>query len=404
VSVGFSWNIISDFRYMWEFDFARNAFEAGTIIAIVAGIIGYFVVLRRSAFATHALGHVGFSGAAGAVLFGVNPVYGLLLFTMSGATGMALLGQKASTRDVEIGTVLAFMLAVGLLFLTLYNGFATEAYSILFGEVLGISDAGVVFTLEASAVVLVVLLLVYRRLLFASLDEDVAEAKGLPMVALGLVFMLLLAVAISIAVQVIGVLLIFALMVTPAAIAVRLTTRPFTAVVLSILVAVFAVWVGLFVAFFSPYPPSFFIVSTAFVLYLAVRIALVVSADPSGAYIPVLIGGALTAMSGLLAIAFGFLWEPSLALTQAFGWSLPIGELGAIALALGLFVILGAGLMKLYPQNSKVWAVLVIGASLASCLAGGGFYVGAVLGVAGGVLALTRLRPNLVSAAARSTA
>ncbi|MGA8275056.1 MAG: metal ABC transporter permease [Thermoplasmata archaeon] len=269
--VPFSWNLITDLRTMWEFGFMRNAFEAGTIISIVAGIIGYFVIVRRSAFATHALGHVGFSGAAAAVLVGVNPVYGLLLFTSSGAAGMALLGRRAANRDIEIGTVLAFMLGLGLLFISLYKGFATEAYSILFGEILGISDSGVIFTLEASAVVLVVIGLVYRRLLFASLDEDVAEAKGMPMLALGLTFMLLLAVAISIAVQVIGVLLIFALMVTPAAVAVRLTKRPLYAVLVSILVALVATWVGLFVQFYAQYPASFFIVSIAFAIYVAVR-------------------------------------------------------------------------------------------------------------------------------------
>jgi len=287
--MSFSWNIVTDFRLMWKFEFMRNAFEAGTTIALVAGIIGYFVVLRRSAFATHALGHVGFSGAAGAVLLGVNPVFGLLAFTMSGAAGMAVLGRRAASRDIEIGTVLAFMLGLGLLFLSLYKGFATEAYSILFGEVLGISSASVLFTIEASAVVLVVVVLLYRRLLFASLDEDVAEAKGLPLLALGLVFMVLLAVAISIAVQVIGVLLIFALMVTPAAIAVRLTKSPLGAIAVSVAVAVFSVWLGLFVAFFSasvnPYPPSFFIVTTSFVLYVAVRVAIEVRARfvPRGA-------------------------------------------------------------------------------------------------------------------------
>ncbi|MGD0718314.1 MAG: metal ABC transporter permease [Thermoplasmata archaeon] len=269
--VPFSWNLITDLRTMWEFGFMRNAFEAGTIISIVAGIIGYFVVLRRSAFATHALGHVGFSGAAGAVLIGVNPVYGLLLFTTSGATGMALLGRRAANRDIEIGTVLAFMLGVGLLFISLYNGYATEAYSILFGEILGISDSDVIFTVVASLVVLAVMALIYRRLLFASLDEDVAEAKGMPMLTLGLTFMILLAVAISIAVQIIGVLLIFALMVTPAAVAVRVTKRPMHAVLVSVLVALFATWVGLFIQFYVPYPASFFIVTIAFATYVAVR-------------------------------------------------------------------------------------------------------------------------------------
>ena len=269
--MSFSWNIVTDLRSMWQYAFMRNAFEAGTVIAIVAGIIGYFVVLRRSAFATHALGHVGFSGAAGAVLFGVNPVYGLLLFTTAGGTGMALLGRRASTRDIEIGTVLAFMLGIGLLFLSLYTGYATEAYSILFGEILGISNAGVLFTLEAGLVVLAVLALIYRPLLFSSLDEDVAEAKGLPMLVLGLAFMLLLAVAISIAVQVVGVLLIFALMVTPAAVAVRVTRRPIYAVTVSVFVALFATWAGLFISWYEPYPVSFFIVAIAFGLYVAVR-------------------------------------------------------------------------------------------------------------------------------------
>ena len=270
--IPFSPNIVTDLRSMWQYAFMRNAFEAGTIVAIVAGFIGYFVVLRRSAFATHALGHVGFSGAAGAVLFGVNPVYGLLLFTTGGGTGMALLGRRASTRDIEIGTVLAFMLGLGLIFLSLYNGYATEAYSILFGEILGISTSGVLLTLEAGVVVIGVLLLMYRPLLFSSLDEDVAEAKGLPMLPINLVFMLLLAVAISFAVQVVGVLLIFALMVTPAATAVRITRRPFYAILVSVSVALLSIWAGLFIAWYEQYPPSFFIVSIAFVIYLLVRL------------------------------------------------------------------------------------------------------------------------------------
>jgi len=269
--MSFSWNVVTDLRDMWQYAFMRNAFETGAIIAVLAGIVGYFVVLRRTAFASHALGHVGFSGAAGAVLFGVNPVYGLLLFTMGGGSGMALLGRRAATRDIEIGTVLAFMLGIGLVFLSLYHGYATAAYSILFGEVLAISDAQVILTLEAAIIVLAVLALIYRPLLFSSLDEDVAEAKGLPMLVLNLSFMLLLAVAISFAVQVIGVLLIFALMVTPAATAVRLTKRPLFAMVVSVAIALFAIWSGLFISWYEQYPPSFFIVTIAFSLYVAVR-------------------------------------------------------------------------------------------------------------------------------------
>ncbi|HTP54669.1 MAG TPA: DUF973 family protein [Thermoplasmata archaeon] len=269
--IPWSWNLFTDIRLLWSYEFMRNAIEAGTIIAILAGIIGYFVVLRRSAFASHALGHTGFSGAAAAVLVGVQPVYGLLIFTMATGSGMAVLGNRASSRDVEIGTVLAFALGLGLLFLSLYRGYAQEAYSILFGEVLGISTAQVAFTFWSSLLVLALLTLIYRPLLFSSLDEDVAEAKGMPLLLLNLAFMLVLAVAISFAVQIIGVLLIFALMVTPAAIAVRLTSRSLWAVIVSVFVAVTAVWAGLFVALWTNYPASFFIVGIIFVEYVCVR-------------------------------------------------------------------------------------------------------------------------------------
>lgn len=270
--VWWSWNIVGDLRYMLQYEFVRNAFLAGTIIAIVAGVVGYLVVLRRSSFAAHALGHVGFSGAAMAVLIGVNPLYGLLLFTTVSGGGIALLGQKASHRDVEIGTVLAFMLGLGLLFLSFYNGYATEAYSILFGDIVAVSNAQIVLTLEMSVVVLIVMAIVYRQLLFASLDEDVAEAKGMHTFLLGLIFMLALAVAVSIAVTIIGVLLIFALTVTPAAIGFRLSKRPWLAITIAVSVALFATWAGIFIGFYEIEPTSFFIVTIVFIIYVAVRI------------------------------------------------------------------------------------------------------------------------------------
>jgi zinc/manganese transport system permease protein len=347
----FNWNLFTDLRVMWQFEFMRNAFEAGTIIAIVAGLIGYFVVLRRSSFASHALGHTGFSGAAAAVLVGVQPVYGLLVFTIATATGMAFLGNRASSRDVEIGTVLAFALALGLLFLSLYQGYATEAYSILFGEVLGISAAGVIFTFWTSLVVLGVVALVYRPLLFASLDEDVAEAKGLPMLYLNLVFMILLAVTISIAVQIIGVLLIFALMVTPAAIAVRLTKRAGSAVVVAILVAVSATWAGLFIGWYEPYPVSFFIVGIVFIEYVGIRGLGVLRETPwlQAVDVPersgiqtlhdaaffaavsqvLLVGGAIVLGEALLAYP-GAAWDPGL-LARDAPWAVILLVPGAIA-------------------------------------------------------------------------
>jgi zinc/manganese transport system permease protein len=271
MSMGFSANLLLDLQQMLQYQFMQHAFEAGTLVAIVAGIVGYFVVLRRSSFAAHALSHIGFAGAAGAVLLGVSPVIGLLAFTTIGGTGMTVLGPRASHRDVQIGTVLAFMLGLGVLFISLYTGYATEAYSILFGEILGISATDVLVTAIAALVIMCAAAFVYRPLLFASLDEDVAEAKGLHMHMLGVVFMLLVALATSIAVQVVGVLLIFSLMVTPAAIAQRLAKRPWHAVVLSVIISLFATWIGLSAAFYEPYPVSFFITTIVFVLYLLVR-------------------------------------------------------------------------------------------------------------------------------------
>jgi zinc/manganese transport system permease protein len=271
-SSGFSFNLYSDLVNMWQYDFMRHAFEAGTIVAVVAGVVGYFVVMRRLSFAAHALSHIGFAGAAGAVLVGLNPLSGLLLFTSGGGLTMAVLGRKASSRDVQIGTVLAFMLGLGVLFINLYKGYATEAYSLLFGEILGISSSDVIATLVAGLVIIFAIVVIFRRLLFTSLDEEVAEAKGISMMGMSIIFMLLLAVATSIAVQVVGVLLIFALMVTPAAIAQRIARRPSQGLTISICIALLATWFGLFISYYIPYPVSFFITTTVFVAYLLVRL------------------------------------------------------------------------------------------------------------------------------------
>lgn len=269
----FQLNLIADFRDMWQFAFMRHAFIAGTLVAIVAGAVGYFVVLRRSSFAAHALSHVGFAGAAGAVLIGASPLTGLLVFATGGGLAMAALGRRAANRDVQIGTVLAFMLGLGVLFISLYKGYATEAYSLLFGEILGISRGDVIVTAVVAAIILLALALVYRPLLFASLDEDVAEARGVPVAFLGALFMVLVGVTTAIAVQVVGVLLIFALLVTPPAIAERLSRRPAHGLMISVAISLLVTWFGLFISYYAPYPVSFFITSAAFALYIGVRLA-----------------------------------------------------------------------------------------------------------------------------------
>ena len=266
--MSFSINLLTDLQDMWQYGFMQHAFEAGTIVAIVAGIVGYFIVLRRSSFAAHALAHIGFAGAAGAVLFGIAPIIGLLLFTSGGGITIAMLGRRAASRDTQIGIVLAFMLGLGVLFISLYSGYATEAYSILFGEILGISSNDVIVTFVASMVIIFLIAIVYRPLLFSSLDEEVAEGKGLPTLLLGIIFMVMVAIATSIAVQVVGVLLIFSLMITPAAIAHLLAKRPQQGIMISIFIALIATWLGLFISFYEPYPVSFFITTIVFILYI----------------------------------------------------------------------------------------------------------------------------------------
>jgi zinc/manganese transport system permease protein len=272
LATGFGWNLIRDIQAQFQYAFMQHAYTAGAIVAIVAGVVGYFVVLRSLSFAGHALSHIGFAGATGAVALGVSPIYGLLVFTVGGAVGMGALGKRIYGRDVVIGIVLAWMLGLGVLFLSLYSGYATEAYALLFGEILGISQTNVVVTLVAGVVTLAAIAIMFRPLLFASVDSDVAEARGVPVRLLSILFMVVLAISVSESVQVVGVLLIFALLVTPPAIAERLTARPGMAIALSVLLALLFTWIGLFVSFYLPYPVSFFITTLAFVTYLVVRL------------------------------------------------------------------------------------------------------------------------------------
>jgi zinc/manganese transport system permease protein len=267
-----SWNPLDDVASMLRYEFMVNAFQAGTVVALVAGVIGVFVVLRGSSFAAHALSHIGFAGATGAVVLGVSPIFGLLAFTLGSGTVIGALGDRLRGRDVTIGIVLAWTLGLGVLFISLYTGYATEAYALLFGEILGISVRDVWITLVSGLVTLALLIGLYRPLLFASVDEELAAARGVPVRVVSIAFMAVLALAVTEAVQVVGVLLIFALVVTPAAIAVRLTSRPGRALLASALLALAFTWAGLTVAYFSPHPVSFFITSLAFGSYLVVRL------------------------------------------------------------------------------------------------------------------------------------
>src|SRR2546421_320157 len=263
----FGWDLVRDLQEVFQYRFMQHAFEAGTIVALTAGVIGYFVVLRGLSFAAHALSHIGFAGGTGAVLLGLPLIGGLLAFTIAAGAVMGALGQRLRGRDVTIGIVMAWSLGLGVLFLALFNGAASTAVSILFGTILGIATRDVVLTAIAGAVTLVALAVMYRPLLFASLDDEVAQAKGVPVQALSIAFMVILAVAVSEAVQVVGVLLIFALIVTPAAIAERFTVRPSPGLLLSAALAVLFTRAGLAVPYYLPYSVTFFITTIPFSRY-----------------------------------------------------------------------------------------------------------------------------------------
>ncbi|HEY6469900.1 MAG TPA: metal ABC transporter permease [Candidatus Dormibacteraeota bacterium] len=270
----FTWNLFSDVSQMLSYQFMVNAFEVGGIVSVVAGVVGYFVILRRTAFSAHALSHIGFAGAAGAVVIGLQPIVGLVASCVCAGGVIGALGQRLRDRDTVIGIVLAFALGLGALFLALYHGGdANLAVSILFGEILGVTSGQVLLTLAIGIVALLLIAAMYRPLLFSSVDEDVAEARGVPVRLLSIGFVMTVGLAVAVSVQVVGVLLIFALVVTPAAIAERVCRSPAQALTVGIVIALLSTWVGLFIAYFTPYPVSFFITAISFGLYLLVRAA-----------------------------------------------------------------------------------------------------------------------------------
>lgn len=250
-----------------EQSFVQNAFIVGTLIAIVAAIIGYFVVLRAQAFAAHALSHVGFAGATLAALAGVSALAGMSGFTVIAALGMGALGKRIRGRDVEVGMILSFALGLGVLFLHLYTSSASEAVGVLFGSILSVTQEDIILTLILGIGTLIALAAIFRPLLFSSIDPEVAEARGVPVKSLSIIFMLLLAITVAQSIQVVGVLLVFALIVAPAASAQHITRKPFSAIVASVLLGLLFTWGGLFLALATSYPVSFYIAALAALTY-----------------------------------------------------------------------------------------------------------------------------------------
>jgi zinc/manganese transport system permease protein len=274
-TVPLSWDLLADLQTLFHYHFMQNAYIAGTLVALVAGIIGYFMVLRDQSFAGHSLANVGFAGATGVALFGITPVVGLFLAGLLAAIGIQTLNVAARQNrqsDIAIGAVLTASLALGFLFVHLSTAeYASSVYNVLFGNVLGIDDSDVMVIVWSTLLLMAVLLVIARPLFFASVDPDVAAAHGVPVRALSFGYLVLLALEVAVAVQVVGVLLIFALLVTPAAIAQYVTTRPVVAVLVSIALALLFTWGGLAVGYITPYPVGFFITSFAFGTYVLVR-------------------------------------------------------------------------------------------------------------------------------------
>jgi zinc/manganese transport system permease protein len=256
---------------MLDYDFMRNAFAAAGVAAVVSGLVGYFLVLRGQTFAGHALSHIGFAGATGAVVIGLASVWGLVGFTIAAGIGMGMLGERLSGRDVAIGVVLSLALGLGLLFLHYYTAFAAQATALLFGNVLAV-DRSMIGTLIVLGLITVFgLAAIMRPLIFATLQPELAEAKGVPLRFVSTAFLVIVALAVSQSAQIVGVLLVFALMVGPPATAQRLATGLWAGMILSAGIALAEAWLGLVIAYHTDWPVSFCIAMLSALGYFLTR-------------------------------------------------------------------------------------------------------------------------------------
>ncbi len=273
---GLSWNLADDVRQLFAYPFMVNALEAGTVVAVTGGVIGWFMVLRRQTFAGHTLSVLAFPGAAAATLAGLPLALGYFGFCGIGALTLARAAGWRSGEGAEtaaIGSLQALGLALGFLLVSLYHGVLGGLDSLLFGTFLGITADQVLVLLGVGAAAVALVLVAARPLFFASVDADVARASGVPVRLIGLGFLLVLGLAVAETSQITGALLVFSLLVTPAATAHRLTARPGLGVVLSVAIALAVTWLGLALAYYSIYPVGFYVTSLSFAVYVVVRVA-----------------------------------------------------------------------------------------------------------------------------------
>jgi zinc/manganese transport system permease protein len=254
---------------MFAYEFMANAFAAAGIAALVSGVVGFFLVMRAQSFAGHALSHIGFAGATGAGLIGLAPLWGLIGFTLAAGIAIGLLSERLSNRDVGIGVVLALALGFGLLFLHYHTAFATQATALLFGNVLAVDHAMIGALAVLGLITLVALAAIMRPLIFASLQPELAEAKGVPLRFISTAFLAIVALAVSACAQIVGVLLVFTLLVGPPAAAQRLTMGLWSGLALAAALAIGEAWLGLTLAFYSDWPVSFCIAALSALGYFA---------------------------------------------------------------------------------------------------------------------------------------
>jgi zinc/manganese transport system permease protein len=288
---GLSWNPLADLHQLFAYPFMVNALEAGTIVAVMAGVTGWFMVLRRQTFAGHTLSIIAFPGAAAASLAGLPLAVGYFGFCGLGALALAAIAgtrRSLSAESAAIGSLQAFALALGFIFVSLYHGVLNGLDSLLFGTFLGITSSQVLVLLTVAAAAVIVVAVSARPLLFASVDPDVARASGVPVRLLGLGFLLVLGLSVAETSQITGALLVFALLVTPAATAHQLTSRPGLGIALSVALALVVTWTGLALAYFSIYPVGFYVTSLAFAIYLLVRVTRALASRKRGRLEPVL--------------------------------------------------------------------------------------------------------------------
>ena len=270
------WNLVDDVREVLEYHFMVNALLAGTVVALIAGLVGWVMVVRRQVFAGHTLAMMAFPGASSAALLGVPGACGYAVWCGAGAGAISLSSPATRSwgeRSAGTGAVQSLALAAGFLFVSLYGGVLADLESVLFGNVLGVSDSQLLVLSLVAAALLLALAVLARPLLFASLDPEVAAARGVPVRGLSLAFLALLAVTVAATSQITGVLLVFSLLVAPPAAAQALTARPALSLALSVALALLITWLGLAVSYFSIYPAGFFISTFAFAVYLLARLA-----------------------------------------------------------------------------------------------------------------------------------